>query len=106
MKHWPLARKIVGGFLLGAFLTLLVGGIGIYSLRTAEDYGTRIARIEASQKDLLQLTKDTVIAFKGQVQSWKDILLRGNDPQKFEKYKGEFLQRNKDVEKSLAGADN
>ncbi|HEY8966071.1 MAG TPA: hypothetical protein VIM58_06485, partial [Candidatus Methylacidiphilales bacterium] len=102
MKHWPLARKIVAGFLVGAFLSLVVGLVAIYSLRSSEEYGARTEKIAAAQKDLLKLTKDTVLAFKAQVQAWKDILIRGNDPQKYDKYKAEFLQRNKEVEASLA----
>ena len=102
MNHWSLSQKIVGGFIVGALISLLVGGVGIYALRSAEAYGARMTRVETAQKELLQQTKDTVISFKAQVQAWKDILLRGGDPQKFEKYKAEFVAKNQEVDQSLA----
>jgi len=102
MKNWSLSHKLVAGFLAVALIALLIGGVGIYSLRSAEGYSVRMKQVKESQEELLLLTKNTVIAFKGQVQAWKDILLRGNDPQKFEKYKAEFVQNNQEVTQSLA----
>ena len=37
------------------------------------------------------------VTFKKQVQSWKDILLRGHDPQNLQKYREEFFKEEADV---------
>ncbi|MGB8010510.1 MAG: methyl-accepting chemotaxis protein [Terriglobales bacterium] len=42
------------------------------------------------------------VMFKKQVQAWKDILLRGSDPESMEKYTHEFLSLDKNVNESAS----
>jgi hypothetical protein len=48
--------------------------------------------VRATQDNARAILK-TQRTFKIQVQEWKDVLLRGKDPEKFEQYWKSFLQR-------------
>lgn len=62
---------------------------------------------EASARaDTMRTAVDTArlaqVTFKKQVQEWKDLLIRGNDPEKFEKYKKAFGDREAATQAALA----
>ena len=106
MTNWSLSKKLIGGFLVGAFISFVIGGMGLWALHSSEQYGERMRNAQTSQQQISLVIEGTVISFKGQVQAWKDLLLRGMDAEKFEKYKAEFVQRNHDVDHSLADLRN
>ncbi len=67
---------------------------GIYTLRQALDvYGGAVQDKAASEREV----NDMLVAFKVQVQEWKDTLLRGKDPQKLDKHWGAFQKQEKVV---------
>ena len=49
-----------------------------------------------------QLIDEANLQFKVQVQEWKNVLLRGKQPQELEKYWGQFQDRQRDVQGLLA----
>ncbi len=49
-------------------------------------------------------SSDVEVAFKTQVQEWKNILLRGNDPAKYDKYFAAFEKEEKTVQTLMAKA--
>src|SRR5260221_12608311 len=54
----------------------------------------RISREDfQAQAALLQ----ALVNFKGQVQEWKNVLLRGQDPAALDKYWGQFLKQEKET---------
>ena len=93
--------KLVVNALLGVFLVFLVGAVAIYSGHLSQKTSSAMSQVDADRYDLSIQTKDIVIDFKKQVQAWKDILLRGRNPDKFIKYKEEFLAQNGKVTQEL-----
>ena len=80
----PLAFSGVLAALMGAAL------IGIHSLnRSIATYDTEVAANHASERAI----GETLVAFKTQVQEWKDTLLRGKDPARLDKHWGAFAKQ-------------
>jgi methyl-accepting chemotaxis protein len=68
--------------------------IGIYDLNRAL---TTFSTMVQSSNDNEHAVNAIAIAFKGQVQEWKDTLLRGKDPAQLEKYWGAFNKADRHV---------
>lgn len=78
-----LRTKILGAFILALVIVIIGGGIGAYGLLNALDkYRTEVAKLNTDQAMVLRIESH----FKIQVQEWKNVLLRGKDPEKLEKY--------------------
>lgn len=82
--------------LLAAFLILAMLAMGITGVRALS--ASNAMESEALRRaDLMEDVVDTArlvqVEFKKQVQEWKDLLLRGNDPASFDKYKQAFLKQ-------------
>jgi methyl-accepting chemotaxis protein-1 (serine sensor receptor) len=83
------AKLLLLGGVLAAGLAS-VGGQGLHALFAAQH--RQEAALERKRQVLLavQLALQTEVAFKLQVQEWKDLLLRGHDPQDHERYLAAF----------------
>jgi hypothetical protein len=94
-----LSRKIPLAF--GAALALMSAGAfyGIHMLNEAIDtYRTTVQDAAANER----MASATLVAFKLQVQEWKDTLLRGKDPQKLDHYWSAFQTREQTVDELAA----
>lgn len=82
--------------MISALITLItaVGIIGVVAQNKIESdtetYVGLIDQIRASQ-----------VTFKIQVQEWKNILIRGNNPKDFKKYKERFIKNHQKIDQSL-----
>jgi methyl-accepting chemotaxis protein len=86
--------KILTAFLFSLGLVIVGGGIGIYGLLGAlSKYRTEVSTLELAQSGVLR----TETHFKIQVQEWKNVLLRGKDPEKLDKYWKGFEKEEKAV---------
>ncbi|KVD74452.1 chemotaxis protein [Burkholderia sp. ABCPW 14] len=90
-----LRRKIPLAFAAALVLTSAGAFYGIHALnRSLDTYGTTVQQNVANER----MVSATLVAFKLQVQEWKDTLLRGKDPAKLDKYWSAFRQREQTVD--------
>jgi methyl-accepting chemotaxis protein len=88
VRRIGLQGKILAILALGAFL--LVGGAlrGVFVLKSAlRSFEALLDTEGAEERKVMTLE----ITFKKQVQEWKDVLLRGDDPELFRKHWDAFL---------------
>ncbi|MET0858557.1 MAG: methyl-accepting chemotaxis protein [Telluria sp.] len=89
---------VLGGFFA---LALLITGFGGWqALRSANDRGALAMQQAAMLTDAVDTARNAQVLFKIQVQEWKNILLRGNDPAQLEKYTKSFIDS---ADKTSAG---
>ncbi|MDR5770909.1 MULTISPECIES: methyl-accepting chemotaxis protein [unclassified Caballeronia] len=91
-----LSLKIPLAFAAALFFMFAGALYGIFALNQSIDtYRTVVADNVASER----MVSATLVAFKLQVQEWKDTLLRGKDPEKLQKYWSAFQTREATVHK-------
>ena len=89
--------------LTGLALAALLGTVGFCLLKFAHFNGlveSDLRTLDGGTAVMLDVAAANV-DFKTQVQEWKNILIRGNDPQSFEKYKKHFQERAEHVQQRL-----
>ena len=89
IRHKMLALQ--GGALL---ILALVAGLGFAAIwNQVQLYQGLIDHEAENHKQILMMVAD----FKKQVQEWKNVLLRGHDPEKYRKYWGKFEKQERAV---------
>jgi methyl-accepting chemotaxis protein len=89
---------------LSVLLLVGTGGIGWYQMHVVKSTLTdSIDELGVANKALIAI-ETAHSGFKTQVQEWKNILLRGNDPEMFDKYQEAFGKEEKLVQGQLAQA--
>ena len=83
---------------------LLLGGFGVLQLIDLQQKQLEASSRSARFDHLAMTIEEVNLSFKGQVQEWKDILLRGNDPAAFEKYFKAFQTQEQKVQAGLGKA--
>ena len=81
--------------------TLVLGVFAVYSLSHAHD---RMKESQALSYKLIMAVnnaRSAQVDFKKQVQEWKDVLLRGNDPEAFKKHFEGFTKQEDKVREKL-----
>ena len=99
LKNIKIGAKL--GILVG-FMSVLLVGVGIYLLmgisNANETMNTNLDVAKMYTRTVGD-ADDVQLHFKKQVQEWKDILLRGNSPADFAKYKDNFLKEESEVQR-------
>ena len=90
--------------LLAGFLLLSMLAVGVNDWSNLRNSNIRVN--EAMERSLLleqsvDAARKSQVDFKIQVQEWKDLLLRGNDPAAFEKYQNAFKTKGDETQADL-----
>ena len=100
-------RKVETKFRAFAGLLILLGtalwASGYLALRHTLGEASRILASTSRATRAADQARDAQAQFKGQVQEFKDILLRGHDPQLYAKYHGNFERQEGIVHQTLEG---
>jgi methyl-accepting chemotaxis protein len=82
--------------------TIVVGLIGWQSLSAVNVRTSELAQKAALFEAAVDLARKSQVDFKIQIQEWKNILLRSNDPAAFAKYKSDFIKKANETQGELA----
>lgn len=104
LSKFTLKSKIVFLTLLMASALFLMGLIGYNQLHSVDLYTKE--KIDALDKNVGMVIhiEQAHVDFKIQVQEWKNILIRGNDPKRYDKYLKQFGERESSVQDNLTKA--
>lgn len=93
IKPMKLSKKLPLAFAIVISLVILPAAFGVFqlnnSLKTFRDEVLPAAKQETQVKEIS-------LAFKTQVQEWKNVLLRGKNPEQLSKYWDAFLKEEPD----------
>ena len=90
MRSLSMSAKL---WLLGILATLglmVIGGVGVFSLSTMSDRVEHDLRSARRDSEIIVTIKSAQSTFLGQIQEWKNILIRGNTQESFEKHSSAF----------------
>ena len=101
MKQLTIKQQII--LTLGLVISALVavGSIGLWKLSGTLEVSRQLSDSAAESITAIDTARGAQVDFKKQVQEWKNVLLRGNDPKMFTKYKGKFDAQEKRVQEKL-----
>jgi len=84
--------KLVLVFGLGLAVNL---GIGLYAVHVLEQATDRAAQVQHDSSNIVTTSFTAQVHFKKQVQEWKDILLRSDEPALYGKHLKQFISQEK-----------
>jgi methyl-accepting chemotaxis protein-like sensor len=85
-----------------AIITFVFGVFSLYSLSEANDRVDQSLGLSSTLIDAIDSTRSAQVDFKKQVQEWKDLLMRGDDPATFKKYLDAFNDDEARVKEELS----
>ncbi len=104
LNNLTLKTKILILSALVAFGLFFLGLIAYVQIREYNSIVSADARLTQQRSELAAEIQKASVAFKSQVQEWKNILIRGNDDEKLDKHIKGFTKEEADVQEDLAKA--
>ena len=101
MKQLTIKQQIILTLGLVVSALVAVGSIGLWKLSGTLEVSRQLSDSAAESITAIDTARGAQVNFKKQVQEWKNVLLRGNDPKMFTKYKGKFDAQEKRVQEKL-----
>lgn len=98
MKIKSLLMTLTGLF---AVLTVTYSGMNLYTLNSTNHYVKEAIEKGKVYQKINDDTREAQVEFQRQVQEWKDILIRGNDPELYAKYLKQFREKENSVNDRL-----
>ena len=105
-------RSVAPSRSLRTQLLLAVTGAIVIGVLASSLLMSRLSHVLDGYADILghevameQDARNAQVRFKIQVQEWKNVLLRGHDPDDLEKYWSRFRERHADVQRMVAGVE-
>ncbi len=87
----------------------LIGVTLLFSLLSAKSLGDLVGSLRTSTGDAqkyanaINMSRQAQVNFQRQVQEWKDLLIRGNDAESYDRHLKGFTEREQNVQDGLAG---
>lgn len=104
LNDMSLKTKILWLSALVAFGLFFLGFIAYVQIHEYNSIVNQDAKRIQQRSDTVSEIEKASVAFKSQVQEWKNILLRGNDQEKFDKYTKGFAEQETKVQEHLIKA--
>jgi methyl-accepting chemotaxis protein len=95
MKNYSIATRIYA--IIGLSLLFALGAI-IFLMYQSTLVSNRYEQVISVELRKLELGHDLEAGFLKQVRNWKNILLRGHNPQDLERYKADFFKQERQVQ--------
>jgi PAS domain-containing protein len=74
---------------------------GLYAFRLYQQANSQAAEVREASSQIVATALSTQVRFKKQVQEWKNILLRGQDPALFDQYLAQFENEEQNTRASM-----
>ncbi|MFA6314072.1 MAG: methyl-accepting chemotaxis protein [Sterolibacterium sp.] len=104
MNNLKTSTKLLLLAVTSSALLLLLSAVGIFEMRSMAGENSHGLRAAKTESEAVQAVENAQAHFKTQVQEWKNILIRGNDPANFDKHTAQFTEEETKVQGYLGSA--
>ncbi|MFZ1537805.1 MAG: ATP-binding protein [Chromatiaceae bacterium] len=84
-----------------AFILVINLAAGLYAFSLYQQATSQAAEVREASSEIVATALSTQVRFKKQVQEWKNILLRGQEPELFNKYLAQFEHEEESTRDSM-----